>query len=304
MKLIVLMSTYNGEKYLKEQLNSLIQQELKPTKILIRDDGSTDSTLDIIKYYADNYKYIEYYQGENLGPAKSFFELINKSEDADYYALCDQDDVWYPDKLKVAVETLKKEIKKSIPLLYCSKVAFTDANLNVIEANTSKLYEYSDFAHSLLYQTAPGCTMVFNNEARKQIIKYDMNKEFCIIHDSIIHKICTCFGKMILDKTPHIYYRQHGGNVIGLPTNKYDQFKLRVNRFFKGDNKNYRSNTAKSLLNVFGNECLEENRHLLDVVANYQNNKEYKKELLNLPCFKVDGINYLFFKLLVMFNYI
>ena len=108
MKLIVLMSTYNGEKYLREQLNSLVTQKFKPDQIMIRDDGSNDSTMDIIKYYADSYKFIKYYQGENLGPAKSFMELINKAEDADYYALCDQDDVWFDDKLSTAVDTLER----------------------------------------------------------------------------------------------------------------------------------------------------------------------------------------------------
>ena len=304
MKLIVLMSTYNGEKYLREQLESLVSQDLRPTKILIRDDGSNDSTLDILKQYSNSYDFIEYYQGENIGPAKSFFELINKAEGYDYYSLCDQDDVWFKDKLKVAVETLEQEKDKDIPMLYCSKVVFTDANLNVINANISKLYGYTDFAHSLLYQTAPGCTMVFNEKAREKVIKYDMNKEYCIIHDSIIHKVCTMFGKMILDETPHMYYRQHGGNVIGLPTNKYQQFILRIKRYFNGDNKNYRSDTAKSLLNVYGNECDKDKKELLNIVGNYVKNKELKKQLLNKAIFKTNTINDLFFKFLVIANYI
>lgn len=303
MNVVILMSTYNGEKYLKEQLNSLVQQELKPTKILIRDDGSKDSTLDILKYYADNYKFIEYYQGKNIGPVKSFFELINKAEGYDYYALCDQDDVWMKDKLKVAIDALEKE-KKNIPLLYCCRYILTDEKLNPLETNISKLYSYSDFAHALLYQTSPGCTMVFNNALRDKIIEYDINKEFCIIHDSIIHKIATLFGKMILDNTPHILYRQHSNNAIGLPTNKYEQFLLRINRFIKGDNKNYRSNTAKSLINVFGNECDSEKKELLNIVANYQNNKKLRKALLNNQLFKTHTVNDLFFKILVLANYI
>ena len=302
MKTIILMSTYNGEKYLKEQLESLLTQELLPTKILIRDDGSKDSTIDILKEYADKYDFIEYYQGNNIGPAKSFFELINKAEGFDYYSLCDQDDVWFKDKLKVGIDILEKE-NNDIPLLYCSKVTFTDANLNIVNANISKLYNYTDFAHSLLYQTAPGCTMIFNAAAREKIIKYDMNKEYCIIHDSIIHKVCTLFGKMILDETPHMYYRQHGRNVIGLPTNKYQQFILRVKRYFKGDNKNYRSNTAKSLLNVY-KDIDEDSNHLLEIVANYSSNKNYEKELLTKECFKSHTINDLFFKILVKNNYI
>lgn len=298
------MSTYNGEKYLKEQLNSLISQELKLDKILIRDDGSKDSTLDILKYYADNYNYIEYYQGENKGPAKSFWELINACEDADYYALCDQDDVWFTDKLKVAVDVLKQEGNKDNPLLYCSKYIMTDENLNPLQADISKLYNFSDFPHALLYQTAPGCTMVFNDAARKQIVKYDMDREYCIIHDSIIHKVVTMFGKMILDETPHIYYRQHSTNEIGMPRTKKEQFILRMKRFFNGKNKHYRKYTAKSLLNVYETQLDDEKKELLNMVANYDTNKDLKRKLMKEEKFKSHTINDLFFKFLVLSNYI
>lgn len=304
MKLIVLLSTYNGEKYLKEQLNSLISQDLKSDKILIRDDGSSDSTLEIIKYYADNYSFIEYYQGENLGPAKSFFELINKAKGYDYYSLCDQDDVWFKDKLKVAISNLNKYRNENIPLLYASKFTMTDENLNPLDAKISELYNYHDFAHALLYTSAPGCTMVFNNAAREKIIKYDINKEYLIIHDSIIHKVVTMFGKMILDEKSYMYYRQHSNNQIGLPTTKYQQFVLRIKRFFKKENTNIRSDLAKSLLNVYGNEITSDKRELLEIVANYRENKKCKKKLLTLKEFKTGTINDLFFMILVLTNYI
>ena len=143
------MSTYNGEKFLREQLNSLVTQKLKPDQIFIRDDGSTDATMDIIKYYADSYKFIKYYHGENLGAAKSFMELINKAEEADYYALCDQDDVWFEDKLQVAVNTLEAIRPNDIPLLYCSRFTLTDEKLNPLDSEISKLYGYTDYAHAL-----------------------------------------------------------------------------------------------------------------------------------------------------------
>lgn len=303
MKLIVMMSTYNGEKYLRQQLDSLVNQKLIPNKILIRDDGSSDKTLDIINEYEGRYSFIEHYQGQNKGPARSFFELINKSEDADYYALCDQDDVWFDDKLSSAIKQLEKE-DKTIPLLYCCRYTLTDENLKPIDNNISSLYTYTDFAHSLLYQTSPGCTFVFNHEARKQIIKYDIEKNYCIIHDSIIHKIVTMFGKMILDNNSHLYYRQHGDNAIGLSGNKVKTFTNRIEHFTSGKSKNTRSNMAKSLLKVFGEECSKQNKELMEIVANYKENKAYKKELLSNPLFKVDSINYLFYKLLVLVNYI
>ena len=303
MKLIVLMSTYNGEKYLREQLNSLLNQELKPDKILIRDDGSKDETINILQEYKSNNSCIDYYCGNNLGPARSFFELINTCEQADYYALCDQDDVWFKDKLKRAADLLEKE-DNSIPLLYCSKYTLTDRNLNPIDSEVSSLYNYSDFPHSLIYHTAPGCTFVFNNEARKKIVKYDVNKEYCLIHDAIIHKVVCIFGKMILDKESHMYYRQHGNNEIGMNSNKLKVFIGRINRFINGKIKGYRSNTAKSLLNVYDNEIDSEKKELLTIVAHYMQDKELKKELLKRKCFKTGTINDLFFDVLVLVNYI
>ena len=93
-KILILMSTYNGEKYLSEQLNSLLLQENVNIKILIRDDGSTDNTHKILNFYSSNYPNISWYTGENKGPALSFMDLLFNAPESDYYAFCDQDDVW------------------------------------------------------------------------------------------------------------------------------------------------------------------------------------------------------------------
>ncbi len=303
MKLTVLMSTYNGEKYIREQLDSLLRQTMRPDQILIRDDGSKDGTLCILEEYASEYPFIHYYNGKNKGPARSFWELILKSEDSDYYALCDQDDVWFEDKLETAVNMLEKE-DQDIPLLYCSRYTLTDHDLNPINSDVSKLYDFSDFAHSLLYHTAPGCTFVFNDAARKQVIKYNIEKEYCIIHDAIIHKVVAMFGEVILDKEPHMYYRQHGDNEIGMNADVFKVFIGRVNRFINGKIRNYRSLTAKSLLNVYGDEIDADKKKLLEIVANYRNDPDLKKELLTRDCFQSHTVNDLFFRILVLVNYI
>lgn len=303
MKLIVLLSTYNGEKYLRQQLDSLLNQSFKPYKIFIRDDGSKDGTVSILEEYRSNHQCIEYYCGENIGPARSFWELISKCEEVDYYALCDQDDVWLEDKLSSAVEMLQKE-DNSRPLLYCSRYTLTDENLNPINSDVSRLYNFTDFPHSLIYHTAPGCTFVFNSEARKKVLKYDVDKEYIMIHDAIIHKVVAMFGKVILDRDSHILYRQHGNNEIGMNANVFKVFSGRVNRFLTGKIRNYRSNTARSLLNVYGDECSKENRELLNTVANYMNDRQLKKRLLNDERFRSHTGNDLFFRILALVNYI
>lgn len=297
------MSTYNGEKFLKEQLDSLLSQSLLPTKIIIRDDGSSDKTLDILKEYKEKNSIIDYYQGDNIGPTKSYYELLKKVEDADYYALCDQDDVWFNDKLKKAIYKLEQE-DKNIPLLYVGRFILTDEKLHKLDSNMSKLYSYTDCAHSLIYHTSPGCTFVFNNLTRKQVLKYDMNTRFCKIHDEIIHKVVSLFGKVILDEEPLMYYRQHNNNVFGLTANKNKEFFHRVKNFLSKDVKNDRSKIARDLLEVYGNECDKDKKELLNIVGNYVNSNKLKKELLNNELFKTHSINDLFFKILVLANYI
>ena len=303
MKVIVLLSSYNGEKYIREQLDSLLAQQLQPYRIIIRDDGSSDGTIKILEEYSTKYKHISYYTGENLKPAKSFWNLIEKTEEADYYALCDQDDVWFPDKLSRAVDLLKQE-DNSKPLLYCSRYILTDKDLNPLNSNVSSLYNFSDFPHALIYHTAPGCTFVFNEAARKQILRYDVNKEYCLIHDAIIHKVVTLYGKMILDPEAHMYYRQHGDNEIGMDANPFRTFWRRIDRFLNGQIRNYRRNTARSLLKVYGEDCDKDKRELIRTVAYYDTDKKLKKTLLTSNCYRSGTINDVFFCLLVLVNYI
>ena len=289
----------NNAEEIVEDIKESVTEVVKE----IKEFFSKDETVNILEGYSSNFPFIEYYYGKNMGPAKSFWELINKCEEADYYALCDQDDMWLEDKLSAAVEKLQTE-DSSKPLLYCSRYTLTDENLNPINSNVSRLYNFTDFPHSLIYHTAPGCTFVFNNETRKQIIKYDVNKEYCMIHDAIIHKVVAIFGKVILDQNSHILYRQHGNNEIGMNANVLKVFVGRVNRFLTGKIRNYRSNTAKSLLKVYGDECSPEQRQLLNTVANYMNDRKLKRRLLEDDRFKSHTGNDFFFKILVLINYI
>ena len=130
-KVYVLMSTYNGDKYLKEQLESILDQKNINVSIFIRDDGSTDNTEMIIKSFCDNHNNIHYFSGENIGYGKSFMELIkNVPNDAEYYAFSDQDDVWKLDKLISAIQAIR-EISE--PALYCALPEYVDQNLVPLE---------------------------------------------------------------------------------------------------------------------------------------------------------------------------
>ena len=141
----ILMSTYNGEKYLEEQLESLVRQEGVEIRILVRDDGSKDATADIVKRWQAKYpKIIEFVQGENVGFAMSFTHLLQMAVErypaVEYFAFCDQDDVWLPNKLRIAIDKLTSHEKELA--LYISTTKLVDQNLNFIGLDCNK-YNYT-----------------------------------------------------------------------------------------------------------------------------------------------------------------
>lgn len=120
----VLMSTYNGEKYLKEQIDSILSQVDVDVRLVIRDDGSTDNTVGVIKEYSQRNSNVEFTVGKNIGYANSFLTLIQMAGDSDYYAFSDQDDIWKKNKLSTAVDKIN-----GIPyVVYASNLEMVSEN--------------------------------------------------------------------------------------------------------------------------------------------------------------------------------
>ena len=302
MTVTVLMSTYNGEKYLRGQLESILSQKLPADfslKIIVRDDGSSDGTLSILEEYKTAHGEIfSYYTGENLRPEKSFWHLTAHCPKSDYYAYSDQDDYWYEDKLFRALERLTVEPDKDIPLLYSSNVMVADAELNPVSKMDARP-RYTDFARVLIYNVSTGCTVVYNDPAHDEFIKYDMNKNLTIMHDRIADLICSMFGKVIYDFEPSMLYRQHGNNVCGEQTVCIRSFFARVKRFLGGSN-SIRSNRARMLYSLYADRLDDEKKNLLYALGNYKKDKRAKRELLKNKAFRSDvRSDNFFFKWLV-----
>lgn len=294
MTISVLMSTYNGEKYLKEQLDSIINQKLPEDlqlKIVVRDDGSSDGTMDILEEYRKNYPDIlSYYSDVNLRPEKSFWHLTTHCPQSDYYAYADQDDFWYPDKLSRAVATLRAEENRDIPLMYCSNVMVADAQLKPVAAMNSSV-KNTDFASVLIYNVSTGCTIVFNDCAREEFKKYDMDANMVIMHDRLASLLIALFGKIIYDPEPGMLYRQHGNNVCGEQSlGKVKSFVKRVKRFF-GPSNSIRSARARMLLALYGDRLDDEKKRKLYELGYYKTDKKARKNLLK---WDIEGNNSLF----------
>ncbi|MCM1157272.1 MAG: glycosyltransferase family 2 protein [Bacteroidales bacterium] len=228
----ILMATYNGEKYLREQLDSLLKQTYQDIQILIRDDASSDGTVEILAEYSRKYSNINYYEGHNIGAQKSFFDLFaHVDKRADFIAACDQDDVWYADKLETALKAL--EMVKE-PALYCGRTQLTDENLNPLEDKLRKKSPKVTFGNALIESTCTGCTMVINR-ALYDFIDGRWPAE-SLIHDWWFCQVALGFGRVIYDDEPHIFYRQHANNTIGLDNSRLSLIKRQIRSFpkFKG----------------------------------------------------------------------
>ena len=207
----MLLSTYNGEKFLSVQLESLLAQQDIDLTIFIRDDGSSDTTPTILAQFAAQHKNIHLRLEKNRGVIASFFDLITTVEYGfDYYALADQDDYWLPEKLISAVNKLEQQ-SKGQPLLYCSALEYVDQNLEHL--GISNVNFKPAFGNALVENIVTGCTAVFNAELRK--LARDYQPKQAVMHDWWLYLLATAFGQVIYDPISYIKYRQHGGNVIG-----------------------------------------------------------------------------------------
>ncbi len=266
----VLMSTYNGEKYIKEQIESINNQRNVVANILVRDDGSKDNTQKIIKNY--NIKMIK---GSNLKPAKSFMELIECSDDNyKFYALSDQDDYWLPNKLNRAIEQIKK-YNQDIPIVYFSAKKIVNDKLEYLY--TLEEEEKTTLGSAMIKNIATGCTMVFNKKMKTILKKYKPGN--IEMHDAWIYRLCLAIGGIAInDKESYILYRQHENNVIGVNNKVISRLKRRF-RSYKNKNR-YREKMAKELLNGYKNDMANENCKILESFANYRYSIKYKMNLL------------------------
>ena len=283
-KVQVLMSTYNGEKYIKEQIESILNQEEVEVSLLIRDDGSKDKTIEIIQSFAKENNNITFYEEENVGPARSFMDLVNKSLEFEYYAFADQDDVWKPKKLISAINKLKEKVEDK-PSLYMSALEIVDENLNFIE--TKKVDGNFCFEGEMIKNFTTGCTMVFNKSLRNIIKQY--NPSYLIMHDSWITRVCYAVGgNVLIDDNAYIKYRQHSGNVLGYKDEGFQKLKRQFKIAFI-DKISMRVNIAKELKNGYEEMLTKEAKEVIDNLISYQKNRKAKKWLLKNKKFRTNN---------------
>lgn len=207
----ILLSTYNGSKYVEKQIYSILRQEYTDFKIYIRDDGSSDNTVAVVEKIIDNNDIsdrVVLIRGDNVGFCRSFGKLLECSDEGDYWAFCDQDDYWLPQKLKWAIELLEKQ-NNSIPILYHGNFSFVDSDMVFLKEYSPNIAGY-DMRKSLTSSICYGFTCVINKELRKILLE----SEFANIqsHDWYAAMIATTFGKILFDQRVVALHILHNAN--------------------------------------------------------------------------------------------
>lgn len=229
-KVAVVMSTYNGEKYIKEQIDSILKQTYKPIDIYIRDDGSSDSTIEILDKYKKSNSNIFVFTGENLGYAKSFYKILEEAEGYDFYAFCDQDDIWYKNKIENAVNKINEYT--DIPVCVYTEYDICDEDMNFLaKSNMNK--GMVNFRNSLVELPISGNTMVFNSKLRNSFL--NINMEYICSHDWLIYMLASGIGKLVYDEKSYLKYRRTGNNTSPTGSGRIRLFIYRIKKFLLGD---------------------------------------------------------------------
>lgn len=257
---VVVLSTFNGEQYLGEQFASLFSQTYENVEIIVRDDGSSDGTKELLELLSRDNKNVTVHLGHNVGVVASFLELLSMvPREAEYVALCDQDDVWRNDKIERALSLLS-DVNPLVPAMYCGAVEVVDEHLNHVRVERQARKQLL-LGNALVQNVATGCTTVINRVALDLVIKKKTAADQIGMHDWWLYQVVSAFGEVLFDDTPKIQYRQHGGNVVGYASG----MRFWINRFKRqfGPNSKTISRQAAELLRLYGDDFSAENHELV-----------------------------------------
>lgn len=253
-KVAVIMSTYNGEKFLREQLDSILMQEGVDVTLFVRDDGSTDGTSAILTEYATIYGNVKVSFEKNVGVANSFMNALYAVPDTfDYYAFSDQDDIWYSNKLTEAISQLLSSGK----LLYASNQENTDVagiSLGLRYAPDADIHltPISIISRNML----AGCTMVFTRELFLRLTEKPNRPSADVLenrmHDVWVAAVASVYGGISYDTRSFMKYRQHANNAVGANDGGFKKsVKIKVKKIFSKKLRNGRSFLASELIGKF-----------------------------------------------------
>ncbi len=280
----VLLAVYNGEKYLEQQIDSILSQTVNDIKIIIRDDGSTDKSPDIVDDFCREYpQKISKIVGEPTGSAKFNFAELLKHSDDDYIMFCDQDDVWMLDKIEKTLSAMRAaEQGGELPVLVHTDLTVADENLNVISNSFfefQRLNQKKVTLPALLVQNyVTGCTVMINRSLKKICGDIPQN---CIMHDWWLALVAQLFGKIVCVNEPTLFYRQHKDNQVGAKASYGIALIKRKLKTLGEVKKNYNDTYKQSgeLLDRYADKLSENQREILENYLKIKNMNKFQKIL-------------------------
>lgn len=268
----IIMSAYNAERYIEEQVVSILSQHNVDVRLWIRNDGSKDKTVEILRDRFENDYRVVVTSGDNLGAAGSFIQAIFECDfDCDYYGFSDADDVWIDNKLSLSIDCIGLPSLPN-PVAVATQMEVVDVNLKSIGLTSPPKIGFL-FNNALVQTVASGASVMMNRSAFRLLRSY--RPKNVVMHDAWIYLLISAFGTFSYLEQPTILYRQHGQNFFGTSHGFRKRLENRLNRL--KSKSPYREQAAE-FLSVFGDQLSSENREIIERYVNYD--KSFTERLL------------------------
>ncbi|MBQ3549259.1 MAG: glycosyltransferase [Oscillospiraceae bacterium] len=231
----VLLSAYNGENYIEEQIESIFHQKgIENITLIVRNDGSEDGTREVLKRLQERHADMIVIDGPNIGLVASFFELLRYAAEGSYafYALCDHDDYWLPEKLVSAVNALEG---KEGPWMYGACSMLADEELQTSGGCTQRKLREISFYNAAIQNFCPGHNQVLNRALLDILLRHTKESPAIYSHDMWITQAAAVTGNIFFDDTPRVLYRQHTRNQLSYGLGSIGWIKAHMKRLKKGE---------------------------------------------------------------------
>lgn len=277
----ILVACYNGENFLKQQLDSLINQTYQDFNIILRDDGSKDSSLKILKQFKADYPdKVTLIEGNPTKSAKNnFFELMKYAK-SEYIMFCDQDDVWLENKVEITLSKMKdteNAYGKDVPVLCHTDLSVADKDLNITHNSFFKMQKFdiskTSLNRALVQNIVTGCTVMINR-ALLNIAK-GTNSNDVIMHDWWLFLIASAFGRVEAINSPTILYRQHENNQVG--ASDPSKASYYTNKFKTGSTLNLTYLQAEVFCNSFETILSDAQKNLIKEYMSFPQKSKLQK---------------------------
>lgn len=294
----VIMSSYNGALFIERQIKSIYNQKDVSINCFIRDDGSSDNTLQILTELQKKYTNLSFIVGDNVGWEKSFLIALSLAPQADYYAFADQDDVWFDNKIISGLNQLAQYPDNEVTMFHCNKIS-VNRDLTPLSHQIKRLSRPINRQNAVVQEYAQGCSIIFNNAAKNLLTKRLPIEK--IAHDFWVGLVCFMFGHVIYDCNPYFYHINYGNNASG-EGHLLKSWQKRW-RMFWGTKNVYYLPSLDLLSDAYVDLLTDEDKTFLQQTLDYKTNIRSKLNLLfSLKFRRASLLGTLSLKCAILFN--